>query len=86
LEKYGDLFVEGAKIFGGAFAFGRIQGIIGKIGWGEYIAWIILVAIIAAILSAIFSIQAVGWVISAMLAPALAVFFRSLGILYNEGK
>jgi hypothetical protein len=73
--------------FGGAFAFGRIQGIIGKIGWGKYVVWIILVAIIAAILSVIFSIPAVGWVISAILGPALAVFFfRSLGILYNEGK
>lgn len=72
--------------FGKAFAFGEILGIIGKVGWGKYLAWIILVAIIGAIIGAITgAIPYVGWIVSAIIGPALIVFFfRSLGLLYTE--
>jgi hypothetical protein len=72
--------------FGKAFAFGEILRIIGKIGWGKYLAWIILVAIIAAIVGGIVgAIPYVGWLVSAIIGPALVVFFfRSLGLLYSE--
>jgi len=73
--------------FGKAFAFGEIFGVLGKIGWGRYLAWVILVAIIAVIVGALVgAIPYVGWLISAIIGPALIVFFfRSLGILYSEG-
>jgi len=73
--------------FGKAFAFGEIFGVLGKIGWGRYLAWVILVAIIAVIVGAVVgAIPYVGWLISAIVGPALIVFFfRSLGILYSEG-
>jgi hypothetical protein len=73
--------------FGKAFAFGEIFRLIGKIGWGKYLAWAILVAIIAGIVGAIVgSIPYVGWLIQAIIAPALSVFFfRSMGLLYSEG-
>lgn len=73
--------------FGKAFAFGEILRLIGKMGWGKYLAWIILVAIIAAIVGALVgAIPYVGWLISAIIGPALTVFiFRSLGLLYSEG-
>ena len=72
--------------FGKAFAFGEILGVLGKIGWGRYLVWVILVAIIAAIVGAVVgAIPYVGWLISAIIGPALIVFFfRSLGILYSE--
>ena len=73
--------------FGKAFAFGEIFRLIGKIGWGKYLAWVILVAIIAGMVGAIVgSIPYVGWLIQAIIAPALSVFFfRSMGLLYSEG-
>jgi hypothetical protein len=72
--------------FGKAFAFGEILGIIKKVGWGKYIAWIILVAVIAFIVGAIVgAIPYVGWLISVIIGPGVIVFFfRSLGLLYSE--
>jgi len=72
--------------FGKAFAFSEILGKIGKIGWGRYLAWIVLVAVIAAIVGGVTgAIPYVGWIISAIIGPALIVFFfRSLGLLYSE--
>jgi len=72
--------------FSKAFAFGEILGIIKKIGWGKYIAWIILVAVIAIIVGAITgAIPYVGWLISVIIGPGVIVFFfRSLGLLYSE--
>jgi len=72
--------------FGKAFAFGEILGIIGKIGWGKYLAWLILIVVLAAIVGAIAgAIPYVGWIIAAIIGPALTVFyFRSLGLLYSE--
>lgn len=71
--------------FSKAFAFGEILGVIRGIGWGKYLAWVILVAIIAALVSALTTvIPLVGWLIGAIISPAVAVFFfRSLGILYS---
>jgi len=73
--------------FGKAFAFSEILRLIAKIGWGKYLVWIILVAIIAFLVGAgVGAIPYVGWIISAIIAPPLMVFFfRSLGILYSEG-
>jgi len=73
--------------FGKAFAFGEILGLIGKVGWGKYLAWVILVAIIAFIVGAIVgAIPYLGWLIGAIIGPGVTVFFfRSLGILYSEG-
>jgi hypothetical protein len=60
--------------------------VIRKIGWGKYIAWLILVVIIAVIFGAIAgAIPYVGWIIAAIIGPGLTVFFfRSLGLLYSE--
>ncbi len=76
------------KKFGKAFAFGEILGVIRGIGWGRYLAWVVLVSIIAVILGAIVgAIPFVGWLIEVIVAPAVAVFFfRSLGILYSSKK
>jgi len=72
--------------FSKAFAFSEILGVIRKIGWGKYIVWIILVWIIYMILGAVLSIPIIGWLIAAVVGPAIFVYFyRSLGILYAEG-
>jgi len=72
--------------FGKAFAFSEILNLIGKIGWGKYIAWLILIVILAAIVGAIAgAIPVVGWLLAAIIGPAVTVFyFRSLGLLYSE--
>jgi len=73
--------------FGKAFAFGEIVSIIGRIGWGKYIGWVIVTAIIAFVVGGLASsIPYVGWLISAVISPFLSIFiFRSLGDLYNDG-
>ncbi len=64
------------KKFGKAFAFGEILGVIRGIGWGKYLAWVVLVVIITIIVGAIVgAIPFVGWLIEVIIAPAVAVFF-----------
>jgi len=77
-----------ANSFGKAFALGEIFRLIGKIGWGKYLVWVVLVAIIAGLVGGVVgSIPYVGWLIQAIIAPALSVFFfRSMGLLYSEGS
>lgn len=72
--------------FGKAFALGEILEAIGKIGWGKYLAWIVMVAAIAAIVGVVGgAIPFIGWLIQVTISPALMVFFfRSLGLLYSE--
>lgn len=69
-----------------AFAFGEIIGIIGKVGWGNYIIWLIVMFAIALIFSAIGGIPWIGWLISLILMPPFLVFAsRSLGLVYASG-
>jgi len=71
--------------FGKAFAVGEILGIVGKIGWGKYIFWLIIMFIIAVVVGAIGSIPLIGWLISLIIAPIFSVFFgRSAALIYSE--
>ncbi|MCJ7506411.1 DUF4013 domain-containing protein [Candidatus Bathyarchaeota archaeon] len=72
--------------FGKAFAFGEILGVIRKIGWGRYLAWIVIAAAISALVGAVAgAVPFIGWLIRGIISPALMVFFfRSLGLLYSE--
>jgi hypothetical protein len=72
--------------FGKAFAFGEILEAIRKIGWGKYLAWIFVVAAIAAMVGVVGgAIPFIGRLIQVTISPALMVFFfRSLGLLYSE--
>jgi hypothetical protein len=71
--------------FGKAFAFGEIMEIIGKIGWGNYIVWLVIIFICAIVVSAIGSIPLIGWLLSALLAPIFGVFVtRSATLTYME--
>ncbi len=71
--------------FGKAFAIGEILGIIGKIGWGKYILWLIIMFIIAVVVGAIGSIPWIGWLISLVIGPVFLVFFgRSAALIYSE--
>lgn len=72
--------------FGKAFAFGEVFSIIGAVGWGKYLVWIIILIIISVLVGAVAIIPLVGLVISLVISPILSVFiFRSLGLLYNDG-
>lgn len=77
--------------FGKAFAFGEIREIIGRIGWGKYLLWIILILVIAAVWGGIVAglnviVPFLGTIIGAVLGPAVAVFYgRSIGLIYNDG-
>jgi len=71
--------------FGKAFAIGEVLGIIGKIGWGKYILWLIIMFIIAVVVVAVGSIPAIGWLISLIIGPVFLVFFgRSAALIYSE--
>jgi hypothetical protein len=72
--------------FGKAFAFGEILDVIRGIGIGKYLVWVVFVAIISALIGALTgAIPFVGWLIGAIIAPAIYVFFfRSMGILYSD--
>jgi hypothetical protein len=72
--------------FGKAFAFGEIWAIIGKIGIGKYLLWLIIIIAIGAIAGAIGSIPFIGWIISGAIAPFWIVFIdRSAALIYADG-
>ncbi|MEM3004117.1 MAG: DUF4013 domain-containing protein [Candidatus Bathyarchaeia archaeon] len=71
--------------FGKAFAVGEISGIIGKIGWGKYILWLIVIFVFAVIVGALGQIPAVGWIISLVVSPLFGVFAaRSAALMYTD--
>ena len=60
--------------------------IIRKIGWGEYILWIVAIFICAVIVGAIGNIPVIGWWLSTAIAPMFGVFMaRSATLTYTEG-
>jgi len=74
--------------FGKAFAFGEIRQIIGRIGWGRYIGWLLVLFLIAVVLGAITGgiPFPFGTIISLILGPFLVAFyFRSVGTMYSAG-
>jgi hypothetical protein len=71
--------------FGKAFAFGEIFDIIGKVGWGTYILWLLVIFICAIIVAAIGGIPIIGWILSLLIAPIFGVFVaRSASLVYSE--
>ncbi len=71
--------------FGKAFAVSEILQIIGRIGWGKYIIWLIIVSAISLAVGAINSIPLIGWILSLIVSPVLGVFtMRSAALLYSE--
>jgi hypothetical protein len=74
--------------FGKVFAFGEIRQIIGRIGWGRYIGWLLVLFLIAVVLGAITGAIPFpfGTIISLILGPFLVAFyFRSVGTMYGAG-
>ncbi|WP_455367416.1 DUF4013 domain-containing protein [[Eubacterium] cellulosolvens] len=70
---------------GKAFAFGEIANVIGKIGWGKYILWLIIILIINFVFGAIGNIPWIGWLITLIFTPPFMVFVaRSIGLIYGE--
>ncbi|MCW4021607.1 MAG: DUF4013 domain-containing protein [Candidatus Bathyarchaeota archaeon] len=72
--------------FGKAFAFSEIMDIIRKIGWINYILWVVAVFICGVIVTAIGRIPVIGWFLSTAIAPIFGVFIaRSAVLTYMEG-
>jgi len=72
--------------FGKAFAFGEILGVIGKVGWGTYILWLIILFVCIFIVGGIGSIPAIGWILSLIISPIFGVFVaRSASLTFLEG-
>ncbi len=71
--------------FGKAFAFGEIFGIIGKVGWGTYILWLLIIFVCSIIVAGIGAIPVIGWILSLLIAPIFGVFVaRSASLVYSE--
>ena len=71
--------------FGKAFAVSEILQIIGKIGWGKYIIWLIVTFVISLAVGALGSIPLIGWILSLIVSPVLGVFtMRSAALIYSE--
>jgi hypothetical protein len=71
--------------FSKVFAFSEIMEIIGKIGWGNYIVWLVIIFIGAIIVSAIGGIPVIGWFLGTIIAPIFGVFVaRSATLTYME--
>lgn len=71
--------------FGKAFAISEILQIIGKIGWGKYVIWLIVVFAISLAVGAIGSIPLIGWLLSLIVSPVLGTFtMRSAALIYCE--
>lgn len=60
--------------FGKAFAFSEIFGLIGRIGWGNYIVWLLVIYVLGIIVSSMSNVPWVGWVLSAILTVFFEVF------------
>ena len=72
--------------FGKAFAFGEILGVIGRVGWGTYVLWLIILFVCTLIIFGIGSIPAIGWILALIIAPIFGVFVaRSASLTYLEG-
>jgi hypothetical protein len=72
--------------FGEVFAFGKILAIIGKVGWGTYILWLLVIFVCSVVVAAIGGIPVVGWFLSLIVAPVFGVFVgRSASLVYMEG-
>jgi hypothetical protein len=73
--------------FSKAFSVGEILKIIGRIGWGTYILWLIVVFILTVIVGSIGQTPGIGWLLSAIISPILGVFVsRSASITYSSGN
>lgn len=71
--------------FGKAFAFGEILNLIGKIGWGTYILWLLVIFVCSMIVAGIGGIPIIGWLLSLLIAPVFGVFAaRSASLTYSE--
>jgi len=71
--------------FSKAFAFGEILDIIGKIGWGSYILWLVIIFVCSIIVAGIGGIPIIGWILSLLIAPIFGVFVaRSASLVYSE--
>lgn len=67
-----------------AFAVGEILNIIGKIGWGSYILWLIVIFVISMIYGFIGGIPYIGWLITLIVSPLFLVFTaRSAALTYE---
>ena len=72
--------------FGEVFAFGKIFGIIGKLGWGTYILWLLVIFVCSVVVAAVGGLPVVGWFLSLIVAPVFGVFVgRSASLVYMEG-
>jgi hypothetical protein len=68
-----------------AFAVNEILGIIGRIGWGSYLLWLIVLFVISMIYSLIGGIPYVGWLITLVSMPLFLTFTaRSAALTYEE--
>ncbi len=71
--------------FSKAFSIGEILGVIGRIGWGRYLAWLLVVFVLVAIVAGLNSIPYIGYIISVLVSPLILVFVaRSAARLYSE--
>ena len=85
--------------FGAAFDFGKIFGLIGKIGWSKYVSYIVVFAVIGFLLGIIALIGtflrisfgwewgAVGIIISLLVQAYLVIYQgRYIGLIYRKGN
>lgn len=71
--------------FASAFDLRQIVVIIGKIGWGQYVLWTIVMFLLFLLAGGLSRIPVVGFLVWAALSPLLTIFVsRSIGLLYSE--
>ena len=72
--------------FGKVFAIGEVLDVIGRVGWGTYILWLVVLFVCAIIVGGIGNIPAIGWILSLIIGPIFGVFVaRSASLTYLEG-
>ena len=60
--------------FSKAFAFSEIFGLIGKVGWWNYIIWLLVMYVLGIIVSSVSNVPWIGWILSAVLLVFFEVF------------
>ncbi|MCX8205260.1 MAG: DUF4013 domain-containing protein [Candidatus Nezhaarchaeota archaeon] len=68
-----------------AFSIGRVLELIGKVGWGKYLACLVVIFALNAIAMGLGLIPYIGWIITILVSPLLLVFTtRAIAQLYHE--
>ena len=84
----GIIYMIKTEEFGKAFSINEILRLIGEVGWGRYIGWLVVIFVLAVIVTAIGNltpVRGINWIISNLIGVFFTVLVaRSAHHIYPE--